>query len=125
MAYYLKKYILIFEYKEIGNSIEHALGVELHAYHVSSKFLASVGDKYGFDFEGSLIGDKAVSVVFDNSKLKRAVPDMQTKVRFDQGVRIALDYILSHPEECQKEDPEFDAWCDKVIEVLEDAKEKI
>jgi len=60
-------------------------------------------------------------VVFDNSKLKRAVPDMRTNVRFDQGVRIALDYVLSHPE-CQAEDPEFDAWCDRVIEAVEAAK---
>jgi len=101
------------------------LGVELKPYYVSSEFLAATGDKYGYDFTGSLIGDKSVSVVFDNSKLKRAVPDMKTTVRFDQGVRIALDYILAHPEECQKEDPEFDAWCDKVIEVLERAKSEI
>ena len=99
-----------------------SLGVELHAYHVASDFLAAAGRKYGFDFEGSLIGDKAVSVVFDNRKLKHVVPDMRTTVRFDQGARIALDYILSHPEECQKEDPEFDQWCDKVIETLERAK---
>ena len=109
-------------WNQIYATIADALGVELHAYHVSSGFLAAVGDKYGFDFEGSLIGDKAVSVVFDNSKLKHAVPDMQTTVRFDQGVRISLDYILSHPEECQKEDLEFDAWCDRVIDLLEKAK---
>ena len=58
-----------------------------------------------FSPQVTLNGDKAVSVVFDNKKLKQAVPDMRTTVRFDQGVRIALDYILTHPEECQKEDP--------------------
>ena len=112
-------------WNQIYATIADALGVELKAYHVSSEFLSAVGDKYGFDFEGSLTGDKAVSVVFDNSKLKQAVPDMRTKVRFDQGVRIALDHILSHPEECQKEDPEFDEWCDRVIGALEEAKAKI
>ena len=112
-------------WNQIYATIADALGVELKAYHVSSEFLSAVGDKYGFDFEGSLTGDKAVSVVFDNSKLKQAVPDMRTKVRFDQGVRIALDHILSHPEECQKEDPEFDEWCDRVIDALEEAKTKI
>ena len=111
-------------WNQIHQTIADALGVKLDAYCVSAQFLAAVGDKYGFDFEGGLIGDKSVSVVFDNSKLKRAVPDMQTKVRFDQGVRIALNYILEHPE-CQRDDPEFDAWCDKVIEVLERAKEEI
>lgn len=111
-------------WNQIYRTIADALGVELNAYHVSSDYLSAVGDKYGFDFEGSLIGDKAVSVVFDNSKLKRAVPDMKTTVRFDQGVRIALDYVMSHPE-CQVEDPEFDSWCDKVINVLEESKKSI
>lgn len=108
-------------WNQIYATIADALGVELKAYHVASDFLAAVGDKYGYDFEGSLIGDKSVSVVFDNRKLKRAVPDMRTKVRFDQGVRIALDYVLSHPER-QIPDPEFDAWCDRVIEAQERAK---
>lgn len=109
-------------WNQIYATIADVLGVELKAYYVSSAFLAAVGNPYGYDFEGSLIGDKAVSVVFDNSKLKRTVPDMRTTVRFDQGARIALDYVLSHPEECQQEDPAFDAWCDRVIEVLENAK---
>ncbi|MCR4685118.1 MAG: SDR family oxidoreductase [Lachnospiraceae bacterium] len=106
---------------QIYATIADALGVELHAVHVSSEFLSALGDPYGFDFEGSLIGDKAVSVVFDNTKLKRAVPTMETRVSFAKGVRIALDYVLSHPE-CQVEDPEFDAWCDRVIDTLEESK---
>ena len=112
-------------WNQIYATIADALGVKLNAYHVSSDFLSAAGDKYGYDFEGSLIGDKSVSVVFDNSKLKRAVPEMRTNVCFHQGVRIALNYVLAHPEECCKEDPEFDAWCDRVIEAIEEAKTKI
>lgn len=112
-------------WNQIYATIADALGVKLNAYYVASEYLSAVGDKYGFDFEGSLIGDKSVSVVFDNSKLKRAVPDMKTTVPFHRGVRISLDYIMSHPEECQKEDPEFDAWCDRVINALEAAKAQI
>ena len=112
-------------WNQIYATIADALGVELHAYHVSSEFLAAAGAPYGYDLKGSLIGDKAESVVFDNRKLKAAVPDMCTRVRFDQGVRIALNYILAHPEECQIEDAQFDAWCDRVIEVLEEAKKRI
>lgn len=96
--------------------------MKLKAYHVATDFLRAAGDPYGFDFTGSLLGDKSNSVVFDNAKLKRAVPDMRTTVRFDMGVRIALDYVLSHPDECQKEDPEFNRWCDRIIEVMEKAK---
>ena len=111
-------------WNQIYQTIADAIGVELKPYYVSSSFLSAAGDKYGFDFEGSLIGDKSVSVVFNNSKIKHIVPTMRTNVRFDQGVRIALDYVLSHPEE-YKEDEEFDTWCDKVIEALEAAKKSI
>lgn len=109
-------------WNQIYETIADALGVELNAYHVSSEFLVFAGKKQGYDFEGTLLGDKAVSVVFDNQKLKRAVPDMRTSVRFDQGIRMAIDYVMAHPKECQKEDPAFDAWCDRVVEVLEQAK---
>lgn len=112
-------------WNQIYATIADALDVELKPYYVSSAYLAAVGDKYGYDFEGSLIGDKSVSVVFDNSKLKRLAPDMRTQVRFDQGVRIALDYVMSHSEECQKEDPEFDDWCDRVIAAVERSKGEV
>ena len=63
---------------------------------------------------GTLLGDKANSVIFDNSKIKRLVPGFFATVRFDEGVRRTVEYVRSHPE-CQKADPEFDAWCDRVI----------
>jgi hypothetical protein len=37
---------------------------------------------------------------------------------------MVIEHILAHPE-LQQEDPEFDAWCDKIIEALEEAKGKI
>lgn len=109
---------------QIYKTIADTLGVELNAYHVSSDFLSQVGESYGYDFTGSLIGDKSVSVVFDNSKLKRLVPQMTTNIPFHKGVRIALDHVLSHTDEYE-EDPEFDRFCDNVIEVLEKAKEEL
>lgn len=112
-------------WNQIYQTVADALNVELKPYHISSDFLSYVGDKAGYDFTGSLIGDKSVSVVFDNSKLKRIAPEMGTKVPFNRGVRIALDYILSHPQECQKEDLEFDNWCDKVIEAIENTKKSL
>ncbi len=108
---------------QIYQTVADALGVKLNAYHVSSDFLTAVGAANGFDFDG-LLGDKAVSVVFDNTKLKTLVPEMATRVPFYRGVRIALDYILSHPE-CQVEDPEFDAFCDRVIAAQEQAKKLV
>lgn len=114
----------VLTWNQIHAAIADALGVELKPYYVSSAFLAEAGKKYGYDFGGSLLGDKAVSVFFDNTKVKRLAPDLTTHIPFDRGVRIALDYILSHPE-CQQPDPEFDAWCDRVIAALEKAKGEI
>ena len=106
-------------WNQIYESLARALGVECKLYHVASDWLAAVGPQY--DLEGGLLGDKAVSVVFDNRKLKRAVPGFTATVRFDEGVRRTVEHILAHPE-LQQEDPEFDAWCDRVIAVQEAAK---
>ena len=106
-------------WNQIYACIARALGVECKLYHVASDFLATVGPQY--DLEGGLHGDKAVTVVFDNSKLKRAVPGFTATVSFAEGIRRTVEHILAHPE-LQLEDPEFDAWCDRVIEVQEAAK---
>lgn len=71
-----------------------------------------------------LLGDKSVSVVFDCTKLKRAVPGFQTTTRFDEGVRRCISYLLAHPE-LQIEDTEFDVWCDRIIAAQEKAKELV
>lgn len=108
-------------WNQIYETIARVLNVEFKPYYVASSFLADCGD---YDFTGSLIGDKSNSVVFDNTKLHRAVPGLAMNIRFEEGIRRTIDYVLSHPE-CQVEDPEFDAWCDKVIENLEAAKKNI
>ena len=109
-------------WNQIFKTIADALNVEYKPYYVSSYFLAKVGSKY--DLEGGLIGDKANSVVFDNTKLKRAVPGFTPSIRFEEGVRRCLNYILAHPE-CQVEDPEFDKWCDSIIEALDKASAEL
>lgn len=111
-------------WNQVYQSIANVLGVELKAVHVASEFLAAVGDPLGFDFTGSLIGDKANSVVFENTKLKKAVPEFCATTRFDQGIRKTIENVLAHPE-LQEDDPEFDAWCDKVIAALENAKKLV
>lgn len=110
----------ILTWNQIYQTIADALGVELHPYYVASHFLDMVGRVWDYDFGGGLLGDKAVSVVFDNSKLKAQVPEMTTRVPFHRGVRIVLEYLKDHPEECV-EDPEFDRFCDCVIEAQEKA----
>ena len=104
-------------WNQIYSTIARCLGVELKPYYVSSYFLAATGK---YDMLGSLIGDKANSVVFDNRKLKAAVPDFRPTVRFEQGVAEAIANVMAHPE-LQQEDPAFDAWCDQVIAAQDNA----
>ena len=113
----------VLTWNQIYETIAETLGVKLNAYYISSSLLSQVGKKY--DFTGALIGDKANSVVFDNAKVKDFSSDLKTTVSFKQGCKIALDYIENHPEECQKDDEEFDKWCDKVIDAIEKAKESL
>ena len=106
---------------QIYQIIADSLGVKLNAVHIPSEFLAAVSD---YDLTGSLIGDKANSVIFDNSKVKQAVPDFCATVRADQGIRETVRNILAHPE-LQKDDPDFDIWCDKVIAAYENLKKEL
>ena len=105
---------------QIYQCIANALQVELKPYYVASEFLASTSPK-AWDFTGNLLGDKSVTVVFDCTKLKRAVPGFQATTRFDEGVRKCLAYIQAHPG-LQTEDPEFDQWCDRIIAAQEQAR---
>ena len=101
-------------WNQIYECIAKSLRVELNVVYVPSTYLAAHSD---YDYTGSLIGDKANSVVFDCSKLKMLVPDFVATKRVDQGIRETVEYVMSH-KECQIEDPEFDAWCDKIIEKM-------
>ncbi len=108
-------------WNQIYQIVANALGVKLNAVHASTEFLDACGE---YDFRGSLLGDKSNTVVFDNSKLKRLVPGFTARVRADQGIRDTVSYVLSHPE-CQVEDTDFDAWCDRVVEALDRAVEMV
>lgn len=104
-------------WNQIYQIIADALNVKLNAVHIASSFL----DKHSkglYDFHGSLLGDKANSVVFDNTKLKRLVPEFCAKVRADEGLKMTIANVLAHPE-LQFEDIEFDEWCGRVIGKLQ------
>lgn len=108
-------------WNQIYQCIANHLGVELKPYYIPSDFLDAVSS---YDFKGGLIGDKANSVVFDNSKVKELVPGFTATKRFHQGIAETLQYVLSH-KECQQEDVEFDQWCDKVIDAMEKVKKEL
>ena len=108
-------------WNRIYGAIAEAVGTELIPYYVSSQTLAALGPQY--DYTGSLIGDKANSVVFDNSKVKALVPDFKAEISAEEGIKMTVKHILEHPE-FQNEDREFDEWCDRVIAAVEKMKEE-
>lgn len=99
-------------WNQIYQCIADALSVKPVTVHISSQLLAK---KSSYDFTGALLGDKANTVLFDNSKIKRLVPEYNAVVRFDQGIKWTVDYVLNH-KELQIEDTEFDKWCDIMAE---------
>jgi hypothetical protein len=98
-----------------------ALKVPFKTHHIYSDFLSSVGD---YDFYDRLSGDKANSVLFDDSKLKRLISGFHATIRFGQGVKERIEYVLSHLE-CQIFDEKFDQGCNKIIETLYEAIAKL
>lgn len=98
-------------WNQIYETLAEALDRPLNALHVSSDFLAEHGKEY--DFAGQLLGDKACTVLFDNTKIKRAVPDFVCTVSMAEGIRSSVRYMMDHPES-QTPDPQFDAWCDRI-----------
>ncbi|MDR1680302.1 MAG: NAD-dependent epimerase/dehydratase family protein [Prevotellaceae bacterium] len=107
----------VLTWNQIYECTAQALHVPLNALHVPSELLAACSP---YDYTANLLGDKAHSLVFDNTKLKRMVPGFTATVRFDRGIRETVDYILSH-KECRPADEAFDAWCDRVVSVMQHA----
>lgn len=79
----------VLTWNQIYETIADALGVEPNIVHIPSAFIAGVAPQY----HGSLIGDKAWSAVFDNSKIKAFVPTYQAVIPFRQGVRRTLAWF--------------------------------
>jgi nucleoside-diphosphate-sugar epimerase len=67
----------------------HAAGVEPRIVHIASDWIAATHPP----FEGTLLGDKAHSAVFDNAKIKRFVPDFRCTVPWAEGVRRAIAWF--------------------------------
>jgi len=91
-----------------------AAGVEPDLVHIPSDFIGGCLP----EALAGLLGDKAVSVVFDNSKIKRFVPDYCATVPFGQGIRRTLAWFDADPARRQVDDEANARW-DRLIEVYE------
>ena len=91
-----------------------AAGTEAKIVHIPSDFLAECYPEK----LGSLVGDKSVSVVFDNSKIKRFVPGYCATTPFREGIRRTIAWFDADPAR-QQIDQEANARWDKLIAAWE------
>ena len=71
-----------------------ALGVKPQLVHIPSDWLVGYAQKHnGPDLQGTLLGDKSHSAVFDNSKIKRFVPGYAAEVPFSRGIAETIKWF--------------------------------
>lgn len=87
-----------------------ACGAQPFLIHVTSDALVAIDP----GLEGSLLGDKSHSVVFDNAKIKRFVPEFRCRVPFADGIRETIAWFDGDPAR-QKLDPAAEAFWDRAI----------
>lgn len=91
-----------------------AAGVEPRIVHIASDFVGACLP----DQVAELTGDKAASVVFDNSKIKRFVPGYCAKVPFAQGIQRTIDWFDADSRRKQIDEDANASW-DKLIDAYE------
>ncbi len=106
----------VLSWNQIHLEAYQALSVDPNLIHIPSDLIAA----YDPHSLGSLIGDKANSVVFDNSKIKRFVHDYACEVNWAEGVRRSLAWFEAHPE-FQTIDHEMNSIWDQIITAYERA----
>ena len=94
----------------IATLLADALGVTPQIVHVASETIARSIPDWG----PGLLGDKAHSVVFDNTKVRGLVPDYVATTPFWKGAREIVDWHLGSPER-QEIDADLNASLDALV----------
>lgn len=100
-------------WNQIYSYVAQAAGVEPQLVHVPSEIIARYDPQWG----ASLLGDKAHSMIFNNSKIRELVPEYNPKVPFRQG---AQEIIAWYDEDISRQgiDANNDAIQDRLIEAM-------
>jgi nucleoside-diphosphate-sugar epimerase len=96
---------------QIATSLAAALKVDARIVHVPSDAIAAEDAEWG----AGLLGDKAHSMVFDNTKLRRVVPDYVATIPFEQGAREIVAWYDADPAR-QQVDARLDAVMDRLVD---------
>lgn len=101
-------------WNQIYALVAKAAGVEAKVVHVPSDLIAAFDANIG----AGLLGDKTHSVIFDNSKIKRLVPDFVCTTPFARGIEDVLAWYDANPDR-QVINPDIDALTDRIVAAME------
>lgn len=101
----------VLTWNQIVETLAAAAGVAARIVHVPSDAIAAADPEWG----AGLLGDKAHSMVFDNSKLRSLVPGFVARIPFERGAREIVDWYDEDPSR-QRIDTRLDAVMDKLVE---------
>lgn len=79
----------ILTWNQIYEAVAMAAGKEANKVYIPSDYLGTFDE----NLRGSLLGDKAVSTIFDNSKIKRFVPEFNPSIRFKDGISNTINWF--------------------------------
>ncbi len=112
----------ILTWDQIYQAVAEAAGVEANIVHIASDFICEVADSMGRGWmRGNLLGDKAVSTIFDNSKIKRFVPDFTATISFKCGIKETVAWFEADADRMVIK-AENNAFLDRVIDAYERKK---
>lgn len=97
-------------WNQITALVAKAAGVEPKIVHIASEAIARELPDQG----PGLVGDKANTVIFDNSKIKALVPGWRAVIPYRTGVREVMEWFDAD-ESRRVVDPELDAAFDRLI----------
>ena len=99
----------VLTWNQIAEALTAALGVTARIVHVPSDAIAAADPEWG----AGLLGDKAHSMMFDNTKVRRLVPGWRAVIPFERGARQIADWYLADPAR-QVTDQALDGVMDKL-----------
>lgn len=101
-------------WNQIYQMLADELGVSLNAVHIPSDFIAKYNPEHG----AGLLGDKSHSVIFDNSKIKKLVPELQCKIPFSEGAKEIVSWYKNN-KDWQVVKEEINTTIEKIIQAYE------
>jgi nucleoside-diphosphate-sugar epimerase len=102
----------VLTWDQIYTMLGTAAGAEPRLVHLASERINAVDPEWG---EG-LLGDKAHSMVFDNTKIRTIVPDYVATIPFEQGAREIVAWHDEDPARCAV-DEKLNATVDRLLEL--------